>query len=51
MRLREEHTMKRTALYNMVHQQIRPWDVHNRELLRLLRSLAREDFLPTELRP
>ena len=43
--------MKRTALYNMVQQQIRPWDVHNRELLRLLHSLPREDFLPTELRP
>ena len=43
--------MKRTALYNMVQQQIRPWDVHNRDLLRLLHNLPREDFLPTELRP
>ena len=43
--------MKRTALYNMVEQQIRPWDVHNFALLDTLHQLPRADFLPESLRP
>lgn len=43
--------MKRTALYNMVEQQIRPWDVYNPALLEALHHLPRESFLPNDLRP
>lgn len=43
--------MKRTALYNMVEQQIRPWDVHNPALLSVLHELPRADFLPDALKP
>lgn len=43
--------MKRTALYNMVEQQIRPWDVYNPALLDALHHLPRESFLPVEQRP
>ena len=43
--------MKRTALYNMVEQQIRPWDVHNFALLDTLHQLPRADFLPESLHP
>ena len=43
--------MKRTALYNMIEQQIRPWDVYNPALLEALNDIPRENFLPSELRP
>ena len=35
------------ARYNMVEQQIRPWDVLNQSVLDLLFKLRREDFVPT----
>lgn len=34
------------ARYNMVEQQIRPWDVLNQHVLDLLFKLRREDFVP-----
>jgi protein-L-isoaspartate(D-aspartate) O-methyltransferase len=34
------------ARYNMVEQQIRPWDVLDQEVLDLLFKLRREDFVP-----
>ncbi|MCA1978276.1 MAG: protein-L-isoaspartate O-methyltransferase [Thiobacillus sp.] len=34
------------ARYNMVEQQIRPWDVLNQQVLDLLFRLRREDFVP-----
>jgi protein-L-isoaspartate(D-aspartate) O-methyltransferase len=34
------------ARYNMVEQQIRPWDVLNQEVLDLLFKVRREDFVP-----
>ena len=34
------------ARYNMVEQQIRPWDVLNQDVLDLLFKLKREDFVP-----
>ena len=34
------------ARFNMVEQQIRPWDVLDPEVLSLLQTLKREDFVP-----
>ena len=34
------------ARFNMVEQQIRPWDVLDQEVLDLLRQVRREDFVP-----
>jgi protein-L-isoaspartate(D-aspartate) O-methyltransferase len=34
------------ARYNMVEQQIRPWDVLNQDVLDLLFKMRREDFVP-----
>ena len=34
------------ARYNMVEQQIRPWDVLNQDVLDLLFKVRREDFVP-----
>jgi protein-L-isoaspartate(D-aspartate) O-methyltransferase len=34
------------ARYNMVEQQIRPWDVLNQDVLDLLLKIHREDFVP-----
>lgn len=34
------------ARYNMVEQQIRPWDVLNQSVLDLLSKVRREDFVP-----
>ena len=34
------------ARFNMVEQQIRPWDVLDPEVLRLLMTVKREDFVP-----
>lgn len=34
------------ARFNMIEQQIRPWDVHAPEILELLSILHREDFVP-----
>ena len=38
------------ARFNMVEQQIRPWDVLDQDVLDLLRELRREDFVPEEHR-
>jgi protein-L-isoaspartate(D-aspartate) O-methyltransferase len=34
------------ARFNMIEQQIRPWDVLDRDVLDLLESMRREDFVP-----
>src|SRR3954470_16343619 len=34
------------ARFNMIEQQIRPWDVLDREILALLSQMRREDFVP-----
>ena len=38
------------ARFNMIEQQIRPWDVLNLGVLELLAVVKREDFVPTALR-
>jgi protein-L-isoaspartate(D-aspartate) O-methyltransferase len=38
------------ARFNMIEQQIRPWDVLDPAVLELLGQLRREDFLPASLR-
>lgn len=38
------------ARYNMVEQQIRPWDVLDQDVLDLLLRIRREDFVPEEHR-
>ena len=43
--------MKQDALFNMVEQQIRPWDVHSPAILKSLHDFPRVDFLPTDLKP
>ncbi len=35
-----------TARFNMIEQQIRPWDVLDPQVLELLASVRREDFVP-----
>ncbi len=36
--------------YNMIEQQIRPWDVLNLDVLEVLASTSREDFVPAQHR-
>lgn len=43
--------MTRSALYNMVEQQIRPWNVHSDAILKALHDFPRADFLPDSLKP
>ena len=38
------------ARFNMIEQQIRPWDVLNTGVLELLAIVRREDFVPPELK-
>lgn len=38
------------ARYNMIEQQIRPWDVLDQDVLDLLYTLRREDFVPPAYR-
>jgi len=38
------------ARFNMIEQQIRPWDVLDQEILALLSQVRREDFVPPALR-
>ena len=38
------------ARFNMIEQQIRPWDVLNQRVLDLLVELPREDFVPAQYR-
>jgi len=37
-----------TARFNMIEQQIRPWNVLNLEILELLNEVHREDFVPDQ---
>jgi len=39
-----------TARFNMIEQQIRPWDVLDPAVLSLLATVRREDFVPTAMR-
>ncbi len=39
------------ARFNMIEQQIRTWEVLNQDVLDLLFTLKREDFVPTSYRP
>jgi len=39
-----------TARFNMIEQQIRPWDVLDPSVLSLLATIRREDFVPASLR-
>jgi protein-L-isoaspartate(D-aspartate) O-methyltransferase len=32
--------------FNMIEQQIRPWDVHDAQVLELLNTIRREDYVP-----
>lgn len=38
------------ARFNMVEQQVRPWDVLDIKVLQLLETIAREDFVPLRYR-
>lgn len=38
------------ARYNMVEQQLRPWDITNQEVLDLFRTVKREDFVQPQHR-
>ena len=42
--------MKRDALFNMIEQQIRPWDVLDAGILTALKQIPRAGFLPTSHR-
>lgn len=39
------------ARFNMIEQQIRPWDVLDQRVLDLVARIHREDFIPEEYRP
>jgi protein-L-isoaspartate(D-aspartate) O-methyltransferase len=36
------------ARYNMIEQQVRPWDVLSGQVLAVMSDVAREDFVPTD---
>ena len=38
------------ARFNMVEQQVRPWDVLDQSVLDLLMTVRREDFVPPQYR-
>ena len=38
------------ARYNMVEQQVRPWEVLDSNVLELLETIHREDFVPVRYR-
>lgn len=38
------------ARYNMIEQQVRPWDVSDAQVLDLMERLHREDFVPSQYR-
>ncbi len=38
------------ARFNMIEQQIRPWDVHDLDVLAVLAKIRREDYLPQQHR-
>ena len=37
--------------FNMIEQQIRPWDVHDPQVLELLNTIRREDYVPAVYKP
>ena len=37
--------------FNMIEQQIRPWDVHDPQVLELLNTIRREDYVPAAHKP
>jgi protein-L-isoaspartate(D-aspartate) O-methyltransferase len=39
------------ARFNMIEQQIRPWDVLNTDVLDVLKRVPREQFVPSEYQP
>ena len=46
--LPEHHSAQAHARYNMIEQQIRPWNVLDEEVLALLSKVPRENFVPPE---
>lgn len=46
--LPEHHSAQAHARYNMIEQQIRPWNVLDEEVLALLGKVHRENFVPPE---
>lgn len=46
------HTIEpfEVARFNMIAQQIRPWNIHDPEILELLGTMRREDFVPAAYR-
>jgi protein-L-isoaspartate(D-aspartate) O-methyltransferase len=46
--LPEHHSAQAHARYNMIEQQIRPWNVLDEEVLALLGKVRRENFVPPE---
>lgn len=46
--LPEHHSAQAHARYNMIEQQIRPWNVLDEEVLALLGKVQRENFVPPE---
>ena len=46
----ESQMMTETARFNMIQQQIRPWEVTDPEVLKLLAVVRREDFVPPSYR-
>ena len=48
MSLKQESTSVQQSRFNMIEQQIRPWDVLDGAVLALLAKLPREDFVPKQ---
>jgi protein-L-isoaspartate(D-aspartate) O-methyltransferase len=48
MSLKQESAQVTQSRFNMIEQQIRPWDVLDGTVLDLLAKLPREDFVPTQ---
>ena len=46
MSLKQESMSVQQSRFNMIEQQIRPWDVLDGAVLGLLAKLPREDFVP-----
>jgi protein-L-isoaspartate(D-aspartate) O-methyltransferase len=44
-----EQSAVEQARFNMIHQQIRPWEVLDRRVLQVLTAVPRERFVPDEL--
>ena len=48
MSLKQESVSVQQSRFNMIEQQIRPWDVLDGAVLGLLAKLPREDFVPKQ---